>query len=223
MNFLLGLLVLLIAYLFGSIPFGLIIVRFSTGRDIRKIESGRTGATNAMRAAGIFAGAATIIFDFLKGVSAVWLARLLIPEEFGWRVWIEVFAGLAAILGHNYSIFLAERNESGRWRLRGGAGGATAVGGATGLWLPGAFIIIPLALLILFGIGYASIATMSTMVFATIIFSYLAWTGVLPWEYIFYSLLAEIVLLIALRPNIIRLMNGTERLVGWRARRKMKK
>lgn len=61
--------VLILAYLIGSIPFGLIIVKLSTGKDIRSVESGRTGGTNAMRAAGVWAGVATAIFDTLKGVS----------------------------------------------------------------------------------------------------------------------------------------------------------
>jgi acyl phosphate:glycerol-3-phosphate acyltransferase len=156
----------------------------------------------------------------LKGLAAVWMVRYLFPADIPWKIWIVVLAPVAAILGHNYSIFLAERNEKGRLRLRGGAGGATAVGGAAGLWLPSAFIIIPLALLILFGIGYASVATLSVPAMAIIIFSYRAWIGASPWEYVVYGILAEILLIIALRPNIIRLMKGTERLIGWRARRK---
>jgi len=222
MAFVLSLFALILSYLVGSIPFGLLIVKFSTGKDIRKVASGRTGGTNAMRAAGIFAGAGTIILDFLKGFLTVWLARLLVPADVSWKVWIEILAPVAAILGHNYSIFLAERNEKGQLRLRGGAGGATTVGGAAGLWWPSALVIIPAALLILFGVGYASVATMSTAAMAIIIFGYQAYRGALPWEYILYGVLAEIVLMIALQPNIVRLLHGTERLVGWRARGKDK-
>ena len=219
MDFLLGLMAVLLSYLIGSIPFGLLIVWLSTGKDIRKVESGRTGGTNAMRAAGFLAGAGTTVMDFMKGMAAVWLARWLVPADSTWLVWFEVFAPLAAILGHNYSIFLAERNEKGQLRLRGGAGGATAVGGAAGLWWPSMFIVVPVGLLVLFGIGYASVATMSIAVVATIIFIILALSGASPWAYVLYGILAEVILIIALRPNIIRLMNGTERLVGWRARR----
>jgi glycerol-3-phosphate acyltransferase PlsY len=119
-----SLFILLLGYLIGSIPFGLIIVKITTGKDIRSIESGRTGGTNAMRAAGFYAGAATAILDFAKGAVAVWLARSLLPADVPWRAWIEVLAPIMAILGHNYSIFLTERNEQGKLRLRGGAGGA---------------------------------------------------------------------------------------------------
>ena len=58
--------IILLAYLFGSIPFGLLIVKLKTGKDIRKVESGRTGGTNAMRAAGFWAGVATAALDILK-------------------------------------------------------------------------------------------------------------------------------------------------------------
>lgn len=203
------------AYLLGSVPFGMIIVRLTTGRDLRQVESGRTGGTNAMRAAGFWAGLATALLDVLKGAIAAWAARYLLPGT----PWVHVLAPLAAILGHNYSIFLAERDSQGRLRLRGGAGGATATGGALGLWGPSILIIIPLGALILFGVGYASVATMSAALTATLIFVYRAWSGASPWQYIFYGLLAEVLLVWALLPNIQRLRRGTERRVGWRARR----
>jgi glycerol-3-phosphate acyltransferase PlsY len=184
-DFLLSVAVLLISYLLGSIPFGLLVVKLTTGKDIRQVESGRTGGTNALRAGGCLAGAFTTILDFLKGVFAVWLVRLLISADVSWRVWIEVLAPIAAILGHNYSIFLIERNKKGQLRLRGGAGGATTVGGAAGLWLPSALIIIPISVGILFGIGYASVATMSMAALAILVFTYRAWAGLSPWQYIF--------------------------------------
>jgi acyl phosphate:glycerol-3-phosphate acyltransferase len=220
MPLILGLLTIILSYLLGSVPFGLLVVKLATGKDIRHIESGRTGGTNAMRAAGFFAGAATAVLDFLKGFCAVWLARWLVPDDVSWRVWIEVLAPLCAILGHNYSIFLAERTSEGKLRLRGGAGGAPAVGGAAGLWLFSAFIIVPTMMLILFGIGYASVATMSVGVMSIVIFTIRYFYGDSPWEYIMYGVAAEALLVIALQQNIKRLMNGTERLVGWRAKRK---
>ena len=220
MPLILGLLTIILSYLLGSVPFGLLVVKLATGKDIRHIESGRTGGTNAMRAAGFFAGAATAVLDFLKGFCAVWLARWLVPDDVSWRVWIEVLAPLCAILGHNYSIFLAERTSEGKLRLRGGAGGAPAGGGAAGLWLFSAFIIVPTMMLILFGIGYASVATMSVGVMSILIFTIRYFYGDSPWEYIMYGVAAEALLVIALQQNIKRLMNGTERLVGWRAKRK---
>ncbi|MBN1148895.1 MAG: glycerol-3-phosphate acyltransferase [Anaerolineales bacterium] len=216
MQILLAIGLLLFSYLLGSIPFGLVIVRVKTGQDIRQVESGRTGGTNVMRAAGFWAGLATAILDIFKAAVAVWIARLLAPAN----AWLHVLAPVMAILGHNYSIFLRERDENGRLRLRGGAGGASTFGGAFGLWPLGALIILPICLLILFGIGYASLATLSAALLAILIFAYRAWIGASPWQYILYGVLTEMILIWALRPNIRRLFKGTERVIGWRARRR---
>mgnify|MGYP001163324540 CR=1 FL=1 len=213
--------VLFLSYLIGSIPSGLLIVKFSTGKDIRQVESGRTGGTNAMRAGGFWAGLGTAVLDILKSASTVWLARWLI--NLGWlpdNPWLVMLAPIFAILGHNYSVFLAERTQDGKLRLRGGAGGAPAVGGAFGLWPPSLVITVVIGALLLFGVGYASLATLSVGIVSALIFAYRAWLGASPWEYVFYGLIAFALLAWALRPNIKRLLNGTERLVGWRARQK---
>jgi len=215
MEFLIDIGIFIGSYILGAIPFGLVVVKMMTGKDIRAVESGRTGGTNAMRAAGLGAGLLTAALDIVKGASGVWLARAL-----GGSVWMEALAPIAIILGHNYSIFLLERNGDGRWHLRGGAGGAPSVGGAFGLWPWSIFIILPVGLLVFFGIGYASVTTMSVAFVAIIIFAVRAALGLSPWQYVIYGVLAEILLMIALRPNIKRLMEGTERLHGWRAKKK---
>jgi acyl phosphate:glycerol-3-phosphate acyltransferase len=208
-------------YLVGSIPSGWIIVRLSTGKDLRSVESGRTGGTNAMRAAGFWAGFATAMLDIFKAVLAVWVARLVFPlDGHPQNVWMHVLAPLAVILGHNYSLFMVERNENGHLRLRGGAGGAPCVGGSVGLWAPSILIIIPLGALVLFGIGYASVATMSVALISTLLFAYLAYLGQAPWQYALYGLAALALLMWSLRPNIRRLLAGQERMIGWRAKRK---
>jgi len=130
-----------------------------------------------------------------------------------------VLAPVMAIIGHNYSIFLMERDEQGRLRLRGGAGGAPSVGGSFALWPPVLLIILPVAGFILYFVGYASVATMSAPIITIIVFAVMAWAGKLPWQYIVYGVLAELLLLYALRPNIKRLLNGTERLIGRRAKK----
>ncbi len=208
--------ILLVSYVIGSIPFGLIIARFTTGKDLRQVESGRTGLTNTMRAAGLWAGLATGGLDMLKSASATWLARWLLPG----LPWVHALAPLLAVFGHIHSIFLPERTPEGRLHLRGGAGGTSAVGGALGLWEPSALVLIPSGLLILFGVGYASVATMSVGAMAMVIFAIRAAMRLSPWEYVLYGVLVEMLIIIALRPNIERLLKGTERLVGWRAGRK---
>ena len=207
-----GIAAIILSYVLGSVPFGLLIVKLRTGKDVRQIESGRTGGTNVMRAAGFWSGFVTAILDILKAATTVWMAR-----AFGLGVWVEVFAPLAAILGHNYSIFLAEWKD-GKLRLRGGAGGAASVGGALGLWVPSILIIFPIGLLIFFAVGYASVTTMSAALIAMVIFLVRWILGASPWQYILYGLVAEILLIWALRPNIKRLIEGKERLHGWRAK-----
>lgn len=206
-------LVLVIAYLMGSIPFGFFVVKLINGRDVRQVESGRTGGTNAMRAAGVGAGLLTACLDVLKGAATAWVVSWLVPQQ----PWIQVSAALLAIIGHNYSIFLVHRID-GKWALRGGAGGATALGGAIALWNPIGFIILPVAFLIYLFIGYASVTTMSIAFIAMIVFIIRAIMGLSPWAYVIYGALALLVLIWALRPNIKRLIEGTERVVGLRAK-----
>jgi acyl phosphate:glycerol-3-phosphate acyltransferase len=214
MQFLIDAGVLLAAYIFGSIPFGLIVVKLMTGKDIRTIASGRTGGTNAMRAAGPWAGILTAILDILKAAATVWMVQWILPTN----IWMHALAPVAAILGHNYSVFLMEHGPEGRVRLRGGAGGAAAGGGAFGLWPPAAFILVPLGLLVWYGTGYASVTTLSIGLITIIIFALRGALGLGPWEYLVYGALAEILMIWALRPNIQRLLDGTERRHGLPAR-----
>ena len=204
--------VFLLAYIFGSIPFGLLIVKSTTGKDVREVESGRTGGTNVMRAAGFWAGLLTAILDALKGAAAVWISQAISPGNH----LLHVLAPLAAILGHNHSIFLPEYDENGRFvRLRGGAGGATAVGGALGIWSPSVLIILPLIALIFFTLGIASVTTMSLALITIIVFAIRASQGLMPWMDLLYPILAEVLMVLALRPNIQRLLVGNERVVKY--------
>lgn len=206
-------LVFVLSYLAGSIPFGYLVVRLINGKDIRSVESGRTGGTNAMRAAGFFAGLLTAGMDVLKGIATGWIASWLIPGN----NWVQVGAALMAILGHNYSVFLVERKPGGGIRLRGGAGGAPAFGGAIALWPPSALIILPLGALVYVFIGYASVTTMSVALIAGIIFYLRFVEGLGPSSYIFYGVVALLMVMYALRPNLKRLIAGNERVVGLRA------
>jgi glycerol-3-phosphate acyltransferase PlsY len=217
--------VVLLGYLFGSIPFGLLVVKLTTGKDIRQVASGRTGGTNAMRAAGFWAGLLTALLDILKGAGSVWIANALVPEQH----LAHVLAPIASILGHNYSIFLPHYDENGRFKgLRGGAGGAPSVGGAFGLWPLSLAIILPLGAVVFFTVGYASVTTMSVALFAIIVFAARAAQGAAPWTDVLYGVVAEILLIWALRPNIKNLFAGQERVVhislhGWIKSRRERK
>ena len=208
--------VIVLGYIMGSIPFGLIFVRLISGKDLRRVASGRTGGTNAARAAGAGAGLLTALMDGAKGALSVWLAQAASPQNH----WVHILAPIAAILGHNYSLFLIERDARNRLRLRGGAGGGPTVGGAIGLWWPSAFIVLPLAALVFFGIGYASVTTLSIAVITTTVFWVRYARGLATLPDVLYGLIALLLLVWALRPNIRALIEGRERFHGWRPWRK---
>src|SRR3990172_160197 len=166
------------AYLLGSVPIGLLIVRARTGKDVRTLHSGRTGGTNVARAAGFWAGMATGLGDILKSVGAVVIAHAIGAANAS----LEAAGGAMAIVGHIYSVFLMKR-ENGRYVFRGGAGGAPTMGAALAMWPPSGLIIVPASLALLFGVGYASLATLSTGLLATILFAWRAQDGSGPWAY----------------------------------------
>ena len=109
------LLIAAVSYLLGSIPFGYLLVRIFRGEDVRKIGSGNIGATNVARVAGPVAGIFTLALDAAKGAAAVWLAARFANDSATWMV----IAGLAALVGHCFPLWLG---------FRGGKGVATAAG-----------------------------------------------------------------------------------------------
>ena len=111
-------LIILIAYLLGSIPFGYLIVRWSGGGDIRETGSGGTGATNVSRRAGKGAGILTLALDAAKGAAAVILARIFLTPDYGINWWVAG-AALAVMAGHIFPVWLG---------FRGGKGVATGLG-----------------------------------------------------------------------------------------------
>ena len=110
-----GALGVLIAYLMGGIPFGLVIVRVMTGKDVREVGSGNIGATNVLRTTGRAAGVTTLILDIAKAFFAVWLTDRLSGGSIFWMS----FAAFAALVGHAFPIWL---------KFRGGKAVATFVG-----------------------------------------------------------------------------------------------
>ena len=139
---------IVLGYLLGSIPFGLILTRFAGLGDIRAIGSGNIGATNVLRTGNKGLAAATLLLDAAKGAAAIILVRTLWPE-------IPGLAGLAAIsafLGHLYPIWL---------RFRGGKGVATLIGVAAALLWPAALIAASIWILALFVTRYSSVGGMA--------------------------------------------------------------
>jgi glycerol-3-phosphate acyltransferase PlsY len=106
MPFLMLLIVIVASYVIGAIPWGIVIVFIFTRKDIRKMGSGRTGGTNVMRAAGLFAGATTAVLDVMKGVASGWIADALVPGN----AWVKVLAAVIALLASTKSIFYTGRD-----------------------------------------------------------------------------------------------------------------
>ena len=190
-------------YLIGSIPFGYIIVYLVKGIDIRKQGSGRTGGTNVFRVAGFPAGLFTALLDVGKGAVTVLIIRHYLPDSQGWA---EALAGIGVVLGHNASIFIG---------FRGGAGGATSVGTAMALWPLGGLPSLVLGLFTLFVIGYASLATILSALAVAVVFTYFGLTShEVPLTYATFGWGIVVLVVIALRPNIVRLLSGTEKRVS---------
>ena len=190
-------------YIVGSIPFGFLIVKFVKGVDIRQQGSGRTGGTNVFRVAGFAAGLTTAVLDIGKGALSVLLARMLFPELMGWP---EALAGAGVVLGHNASIFL---------HFGGGAGGATSVGTALALWPLGGLPALIVGLFVLFIVGYASLATILSALAIALVFTVFAAMGqFVPPAYAVFGWATVLLVCIALRPNIARLLAGTEKRVS---------
>ena len=185
-----------IGYLLGAMPIGYLIGK-SRGVNMLQYGSGRTGGTNVMRAAGSWAAALTVIGDGLKGLLAVGIAALLVGTPAA-----KALAGLSALIGHNWSVFLG-------WR--GGAGAITNLGVVIGLYYPAMIGLVIIGLIALVASRMASVATLSIAIAAPLIFAGLALVINVPWAYAIYGLLAGAVIAIALLPNIHRILSGTER------------
>jgi glycerol-3-phosphate acyltransferase PlsY len=189
-------LALVIGYLLGSIPFGLLLTKFTGGPDIRSIGSGNIGATNVLRTGNKKLAAATLAGDLLKGTAAVLLARCFISAD------AALVAGLGAFLGHLFPVWL---------RFKGGKGVATYIGVLLGLAWPFALLfgLIWLGMAALF--RYSSLASLSASAITTIAL----WLKGPPNVAALFLLLTVLAWIVH-RANIARLLNGTEGKIGKR-------
>jgi glycerol-3-phosphate acyltransferase PlsY len=194
----------LLGYLLGAIPFGLIIGRLTKGIDLREYGSHRTGATNALRTLGTPAAAAVFVLDVAKGVAAVMLARNLFADD-PTVEWAAAVAGVAAIVGHNWSVFIG---------FTGGRGVATSAGalGAMNLWA--IVIMAPIVVLTIWRSRYVSLGSVTGALGAPIITAALAAIGAAGIPAIAYALASGLLVTAAHADNIGRLRAGTERKIG---------
>lgn len=189
-----------IAYLIGAIPVGVVVCR-PFGVDPRRFGSGRTGGTNVYRAAGARAAVLTVLGDVLKGTTAVLLADRLVPGDA--NAVATALAALAAILGHNHSIFI---------RFAGGAGSTPNIGAFLAL-APGPqwFAAAGLAACAVWYFGrIASVASLTLAACLALACAWFATTGARSPAILIYGLGQLALVAWALRPNIARLRQGTE-------------
>jgi acyl phosphate:glycerol-3-phosphate acyltransferase len=185
-----------LGYLLGSIPFGLILTRLAGTEDLRSIGSGNIGATNVLRTGRKGLAAATLILDALKGTAAVLIAERLGPDA----IVLAALGGLGAFLGHLYPVWL---------KFNGGKGVATYIGVLIGLAPMAALVFAICWLAVAFLTRYSSLAALIASVAAPL---FVAAQGDLRVA----GLLALLSALIILkhRPNIQRLLSGTEGRIG---------
>jgi acyl phosphate:glycerol-3-phosphate acyltransferase len=189
-------LAVLIGYLLGSIPFGLLLTKVFGGPDVRTIGSGNIGATNVLRTGRKSLATLTLVLDILKGTAAVMIAAYCAGFE------ISLAAGFAAFIGHLFPIWL---------QFKGGKGVATYIGLLLGIYWPAMLIFCGIWLLVAFGTGYSSLAA---LVASALVPLALYLVGKPEPALLFFAL--TLLLWFMHRANIVRLMSGNESKIGER-------
>ena len=201
--------VVIIAYLLGSIPVGLIVSKLTRGVDVRQHGSGKTGATNVMRTTGTKLGVLTLLLDVAKAVVAVILAKVIVGDALlplaggiylNWQI-AQVMAGLAVVAGHNWPIFA---------KFKGGRGVTTFFGAMFAIYPPAAVLgteVLAAVALHSRRMSLGSIlgitATLCLMIPLTIAYN-------LPPVYLTYASICMVLVVYQHRDNIKRLKHGTE-------------
>ncbi|MEC3911220.1 glycerol-3-phosphate 1-O-acyltransferase PlsY [Sphingobium sp. CR2-8] len=185
--------VLLLGYLLGSIPFGLILTRLTNAGDLRQIGSGSIGATNVLRTGRKGLAAATLLLDLLKGAAAVLIGAALVDGG-------GPMAGAMAFIGHCYPVWL---------RFAGGKGVATMMGVVTAMFWPAGCIFAAVWLTALFGTRWSSVGGMTAAVSAPIAMGAFGRIDLVP-----VALALALIVLWRHRSNIARLTKGEEPKIG---------
>ncbi len=194
-------LVPIINYLLGSLPCGLIVGWAVRGVDIRKFGSGNIGATNVSRVVGFKGALLAGVLDALKGFLGAYLASTFVPHSGWWLV-----ATFLIVIGHNWSIFLG---------FKGGKGVATTLGVLFYLSWPAASLcflswVIAVALTRYSSLG--SLTGAALMPVFLVVFNR-------PWHFVFWGILAALLVFIRHRENIRRLLSGKELKIGQKKER----
>lgn len=202
-------LVIVIGYVIGSFPTAYLVAR-TKGVDIFAVGSGNMGATNVTRAVGMRYGLLVWLIDGVKGILAILLARLIVPD---YQTTASVLAAVSAVAGHNWSLLATLLTGS----IRGGKGAATAMGTFV-LLAPTLLValVLAVAMTIVLLTRYVSLGVLTAVAVAGIAFLVLVMAGWMDPVYTVY-LLAGWMVFVRHRGNIVRLLAGTERRLGERA------
>ena len=195
----LGILLILVAYASGAVPWGFVFGRLFRNVDIRRYGSGSTGATNAMRVLGWQFSIAVFVLDFVKGFIPVFLARHL-----GLNEWWIVAIAVAAVAGHCWSPFLS---------FRGGKGMATGAGAAAAI-IPWVLLVFPLMVLIVLITRYVSLASIVGSSAVSLVVLLLAALAIVPWNESVAIMAITAIIIFQHHANIRRLIAGNERRFG---------
>jgi glycerol-3-phosphate acyltransferase PlsY len=209
--------IIVIGYLIGSIPFGVILTRVFAKKDVRQIGSGKMGMTNVMRAAGKKAAALALLLDIGKGALSAYVAMLvfqssnvtgLATDATYIAYYAQALGSLAAVAGHTWSIFL---------KFTGGRGVSTFLGGLLVMYWPAAFLGGSLMIIVglvsrymSLGSIFGAVATFIMLIIIAIVKSY----SVEYMTYTSYTMICAVFIFIMHRDNINRLVSGTERKLG---------
>lgn len=187
-------------YLIGAIPFGIIVGRVAGVRDVRQQGSGKTGFTNALRAMGVKWAALVVAGDIVKGLLPVLLAQAFLDNA-----WAAALAGVAAVIGHIFPVYIG---------FRGGRGVSTAFGAFLGVQPVAALAVIGFSLVILGIWRYASLMSVIGVFVGFVVVTGMVLVGRLPEPYLLFALLTMLAVELSHVENIRRLLAGTEPKIG---------
>jgi glycerol-3-phosphate acyltransferase PlsY len=205
-------LVALIGYLMGAIPFALIISKRMAGIDISKYGSGNLGGTNVLRVLGFKAGAIVMALDLAKAFVPVMLARFIIGDSvlpiagfaLNWQ-WGQVITALMVMVGHSWSVYI---------KFRGGKGAAAYFGGWFAIWPVAALVGGAILIVTVWLSRYMSLGSILGSLGILCLFVVLTLIDMSPPVYLIYSVVAAALIVYQHRSNISRLQAGTESRMG---------
>lgn len=210
MNWVALVVLVVIAYLISSFPSGVVLGRWLKGIDVRKVGSGKTGATNSLRALGWQLSLLVFLTDMSKGAISVGLPILLSSLFFKQggqdnTPWAVLPCGLASIVGHNHSFFIG---------FRGGRGVATGIGQVVVVSPVTILMTLILDLPVLAISRYVSLASIVGCILVDIFLFSNIWLTSLDPRYMVWGLAVTLYIILSHSDNIDRLLNGTERRLG---------